>query len=181
MKIRFSLLTTLLLLAQLSPAFSEEHHHAAPGVSQAKASIQATQNQSAQGWLKFAFEAQRVHIWGEFSGLSAGKHGLHIHQYGDCSALDGSSAGGHFSADTQQSHAGPQDKHRHSGDLGNLEADANGKAVFDGYFEGLTLEGLTGILGRGVIVHATADDFKTQPAGAAGARIACGVIGLSAN
>jgi Cu-Zn family superoxide dismutase len=74
------------------------------------------------------------------------------------------------------SHGGPDADQRHAGDLGNLEADAGGVANYDRIDSGIQLTGENSILGRAVIVHASEDDLTTQPTGAAGARLACGVI-----
>jgi Cu-Zn family superoxide dismutase len=108
-------------------------------------------------------------------GLPPGEHGFHVHENGDCSAPDASSAGGHFNP-TQHPHGAPEAPERHMGDLGNITADAGGKAQVTRTFTGVQLDGDNGIVGKAVIVHAAPDDFKTQPTGNAGARLACGVI-----
>jgi Cu-Zn family superoxide dismutase len=76
-------------------------------------------------------------------------------------------------------HAGPKAEKRDVGDLGNLEADKNGLARLEVTDNIISLEGPKSIIGRSVIVHARADDFKTQPPGASGARVACSVIGIA--
>ena len=117
-----------------------------------------------------------VHFTGTVTGLPAGVHGFHIHETGDCSAPDGSSAGGHFNP-TGAPHGGPQSAERHLGDLGNITADASGNAEVNIHAGGVTLgEGENAIMGKAIIVHAGADDLTTQPTGDAGARLACGVI-----
>ena len=88
------------------------------------------------------------------------------------------SAGGHFNPDGHQ-HAGPDAENRHEGDLGNITADASGKAHYDRVDARLALGGRHSIIGRSVIVHEKADDLKSQPAGNAGARVACGAIGIA--
>jgi Cu-Zn family superoxide dismutase len=114
----------------------------------------------------------------DVTGLTPGGHGFHVHEYGDCSAPDGGSAGGHFNPSAHP-HAGLEDAASHAGDLGNLTADEQGRAARSFEVSKLTLrDGPMGVLGRAVIVHAQADDFMTQPTGAAGGRIACGVIAL---
>jgi Cu-Zn family superoxide dismutase len=110
--------------------------------------------------------------------LNPGTHGFHVHEFGDCSAPDFASAGGHFNP-TSEPHAGPKDAHRHEGDLGNVEAGADGSVAVDYTDSGLRFEGDKSILGRAVVVHANADDLKTQPSGNAGGRVACGVIGVA--
>jgi Cu-Zn family superoxide dismutase len=103
-------------------------------------------------------------------------HGFHIHENGDCSAPDGSSAGGHFNP-TDQNHGGPDASVHHIGDLGNIRADENGNATYEATLSFLSLgDGENSILNRGLIVHALEDDLVSQPTGAAGARLACGVI-----
>jgi Cu-Zn family superoxide dismutase len=76
-------------------------------------------------------------------------------------------------------HSSPSSKERHVGDLGNIEADKDGKAHFDYVDTMLSFSGKDSIIGRGVVVHEKEDDLKTQPTGAAGARVACGVIGIA--
>lgn len=105
-------------------------------------------------------------------------HGFHIHEYGDCSAVDGTSAGGHFNPHDAQ-HGGPTDNERHVGDLGNIEVDQNGFAQYDRIDTVISFEGQNNIIGRGIIIHAGEDDFESQPTGAAGSRLACGVIGIA--
>ena len=119
-----------------------------------------------------------VRITGELGSLQrAGTHAIHIHEKGDCSAVDATSAGPHFNPDAQphgRVGAGPH----HGGDMDNIVADARGVARVNVQARGVTLGGggRTDILGRAVIVHAMADDYSTQPAGNAGARVACGII-----
>ncbi|MFP6572139.1 MAG: superoxide dismutase family protein, partial [Vicinamibacterales bacterium] len=109
------------------------------------------------------------------TGLTAGtEHGFHVHQYGDCSASDGTSAGGHFNPHGAD-HAGPDAASRHVGDLGNSEA------TYDRVDTQLAFEGESSIIGRGFIVHGGIDDLSSQPSGSAGPRIACGVIGIAAD
>lgn len=122
--------------------------------------------------------ADGVHFTGEIGGLRAnGTHALHVHEKGDCSAVDASSAGGHFNpAGAPHGRVG-QPPH-HAGDMDNIVADAQGVAKVDAHARGVTLGdgSATDILGRAVVVHAQPDDYRSQPAGNAGARVACGVI-----
>jgi Cu-Zn family superoxide dismutase len=107
------------------------------------------------------------------------EHGFHIHEAGDCSSGDGMSAKGHFNP-LGKPHGHPSSAERHAGDLPSLKADKGGRAKLDVTVEGITLrQGPTNIVGRGLIIHADPDDFKTQPTGNAGARLACGVIRAS--
>jgi superoxide dismutase, Cu-Zn family len=132
---------------------------------------------NVRGVVHFTPAANGVKVHAEVTGLEPnGKHGFHIHEKGDLSAPDLTSAGTHFNP-TGHKHGGPKGNERHGGDLGNLEADANGKATYDATIEGLTIDDpKTGVVGRSVIVHAKADDLKTDPSGDSGARIAGGVI-----
>lgn len=104
-------------------------------------------------------------------------HGFHIHEKGDCSAADGSSAGGHFSPDDMP-HGSPASEKRHAGDLGNMQADKDGKinrAILVGNLS-LDSDDEHSVLNRAVVLHADPDDYKSQPSGNAGKRIACAVI-----
>ena len=119
-----------------------------------------------------------VHLTGNIAGLAPGStHAFHIHEKGDCSAADFTSAGGHFNPTAQPHGRAAQGMH-HMGDSDNLVADAKGVARVDAHFKGVVIGGgaLNDVLGKAVIVHAGADDYTTQPTGNAGGRIACGVI-----
>jgi Cu-Zn family superoxide dismutase len=119
-----------------------------------------------------------VHLTGEVGGLKPGDvRGFHIHEKGDCSAADASSAGGHFNPGAQPHGRASQGAH-HAGDSDNLVADGKGVARVDAHLRGVSLGGgaANDIAGRAIIVHAAADDYTTQPTGNAGARVACGVI-----
>jgi superoxide dismutase, Cu-Zn family len=141
----------------------------------ATASLSPASDSKVRGTVDFIQEGDQVRVEASFSGLTPGEHGFHIHEKGDCSAPDASSAGGHFNP-TGMPHAGPGETHRHVGDFGNLEADASGNARYSKSFSSLPINGEHSIIGKAVIVHAKADDLKTQPTGDAGGRVACGVI-----
>lgn len=141
----------------------------------ATALLASASGSAVQGSVNFIQDGDKIRVEANLTGLTPGAHGFHIHEKGDCSAPDASSAGGHFNP-TGQPHAGPHDHDRHVGDFGNLEADESGKATYSQTFADLKVEGDTSIIGKAVIVHAKADDLKTQPSGNAGDRIACGVI-----
>lgn len=131
------------------------------------------------GTVTFTEDADGVRVHAELAGLTPGQHGFHVHEFGDCSAADLSSAGGHFNPG-HQSHAGPDASERHVGDMGNIEADASGKATLDYLDHQMSLgDEEDSVIGRSVVVHAKADDLKSQPAGNSGARIGCGVIGIA--
>jgi Cu-Zn family superoxide dismutase len=148
----------------------------AGAVTKATAKLTPTANQTARGEVTFTAEPDGgVKVVGTFSGLVFGEHGFHVHEKGDCSAPDGSSAGGHFNPGAKP-HAAREAAARHVGDLGNLKADPYGLARVDFVDKGLSLSGPQSIVGKAVIVHEKADDFTTQPTGNAGGRQACGVI-----
>jgi Cu-Zn family superoxide dismutase len=119
-----------------------------------------------------------VEVNAELTGLAEGEHGFHVHEFGDCSMADGTCAGAHFNP-TGAPHGGPDDAKRHVGDLGNIKADASGKATYKRVDKLLALNGPNSIIGRAIIVHAAPDDLKSQPSGNAGARVGCGVIGIA--
>jgi Cu-Zn family superoxide dismutase len=130
------------------------------------------------GTVTFTKMGNTVQVVADVTGLTPGKHGFHIHEFGDCSAADASSAGGHFNPGHHQ-HGAPDAADRHAGDLGNIEADSSGKAHLEWTDKVMKLAGNDSIVGHAVIVHEKADDLKTQPTGNAGGRLACGVIGVA--
>ena len=139
--------------------------------------LHPTAGNKVSGTVTFTPVADGVQVHAEIAGLTPGKHGFHVHEFGDCSAADASSAGAHFNP-TNQPHAGPDTAARHEGDMGNVEADASGNAKVDYVDHQISLTNdAKSAIGRSVVVHAKPDDLKTQPSGDSGARIACGVIG----
>jgi len=142
----------------------------------ARAALEPTKGSTTAGTVMFHATADGVFMHARVTGLKPGQeHGFHIHEKGDCSSGDGMSTGGHFNP-TGKPH-GPQDADHHAGDLPALKADANGAIDLKVAVRGLAIgQGATDIVGRGLIVHAQPDDYKTQPTGNAGARIACAVI-----
>jgi Cu-Zn family superoxide dismutase len=130
------------------------------------------------GTVTFTGGSDGITVIADITGLKPGMHGFHIHEFGDCSSTDGKSAGGHYNP-MHHEHAGPDAANRHMGDLGNIEADASGKAHLQVTDKTLQLSGENSIVGHAVIVHEKADDLKTQPTGDAGGRLACGVIGVT--
>jgi Cu-Zn family superoxide dismutase len=148
-----------------------------PGPSKAIAVLHPTAGNKVSGTVTFAEAPGGVQVHAEITGLTPGKHGFHVHEFGDCSAADASSAAGHFNP-ANKPHGGPDAAERHVGDMGNVEADASGKTKLDYVDHQMSLTNeLTSVIGRSVIVHAKADDLKSQPSGDSGARVACGVIG----
>ena len=146
--------------------------------TKAVAVLMPTTGSSVRGLVRFEAVQGGIIIQARVEGLPAGDHGFHIHELGDCSATDGTSAGGHYNP-TDAPHAGPGAAQRHVGDLGNITADAQGTATLDRVDGVVQLSGPQSVIGRSVIVHAGADDLTTQPTGAAGGRLACGVIGIA--
>jgi Cu-Zn family superoxide dismutase len=142
----------------------------------AQADLEPTQGNKAKGTARFVQHGDSVEVTVKMSGLAPGGHGFHVHEKGDCSAPDATSAGGHFNP-TGQPHGSPDSRERHVGDLPMLQADASGEARLTATIPGMSLRGgKTDIVGKALIVHAAPDDFKTQPTGNSGARVACGVI-----
>jgi Cu-Zn family superoxide dismutase len=130
------------------------------------------------GALELVSSDGAVAMTGLVTGLKPGsEHGFHIHEKGDCSSPDFKSAGDHFNP-TSQPHGDPAMPPHHLGDIPNLMADEMGKAPVNARIEGVTLgdQGPNDLVGRAVVVHAERDDYKTQPSGNSGDRIACGVI-----
>ncbi len=151
----------------------------AAGFREAIAVISPASGSSCKGAVKFVQDGAMVKVIADLEGLApSSKHGFHIHEFGDCSAPDATSAGSHFDAEGTKHHGRPDESMKHSGDLGNVESDATGNAHYEITVQGISIAGEHApILGRGVIVHAKPDDFG-QPVGNAGGRIGCGVIGI---
>jgi Cu-Zn family superoxide dismutase len=129
------------------------------------------------GTVKFMKIDEGIKVSAKLEGLSEGKHGFHVHENGKCEAPDFKSAGGHF-APNKSPHGAPDHDppKRHTGDLGNVEANADGVATYERIDKVLAFSGTNNILGKAVILHKGTDDLKSQPSGAAGPRRACGVI-----
>lgn len=148
-------------------------HESHPSVT---AEVQPRSGSQVQGMLTFMEHDGDVTIRGRITGLSPGKHGIHIHTNGNCDALDGMSAGGHYSPAGGR-HNAPTEANRHLGDLGNIVAGPDGVAEINLAAEdvSLALIGMKSIVDRAIVIHAKEDDF-TDPTGNSGARVGCGVI-----
>ncbi|MGH9456567.1 MAG: superoxide dismutase family protein [Thermoanaerobaculia bacterium] len=151
----------------------------APGLT-AAADLDAKSGSNVDGTVRFeeilvgGIPAVRVTV--DATGVPAGTHGFHIHQVGDCSAPDASSAGDHFNPGGER-HGSRGSAQRHAGDFGNVEANANGAVSSSFVINGVTVgAGSSSVVGRAIVLHAQRDDLTSQPSGNAGARIACGVI-----
>jgi Cu-Zn family superoxide dismutase len=143
--------------------------------SSAKATLSPIEGSGVYGEVTFTTVKNGTKVIADVDGLTPGQHGFHIHEHGDCSASDGSSAGGHYNP-TQQKHGCPNSRERHVGDLGNISADKTGHAHYERVDKVIRLTGPYSIVGKSVIVHEKADDCKSQPAGDSGKRVACGAI-----
>jgi Cu-Zn family superoxide dismutase len=147
-------------------------------VTAATAVVHAAKGQAVSGVVKFEAVADGVKVSWELTGLTPGKHGFHVHEYGDCNCDDGKCVGGHFNPDGKK-HGGPTSADRHVGDLGNIEADAKGVAKGELTDKQISLGGAHSIIGRSIMVHEKEDDLKTDPTGNAGGRIGYGAIGIA--
>jgi superoxide dismutase, Cu-Zn family len=143
----------------------------------ATTALESRSGSSVTGSMRLSEHHGTVRLKGTVRGLDPNsEHGFHIHEKGDCSAADASSAGGHFNPGASAHGAYGAAVH-HAGDLPSLKADGQGVATIDTAVSGVTLAaGPTGIKGRSLVVHGKADDFTTQPSGNSGPRVACGVI-----
>ena len=167
--------TAVLLLATGLGACSSSSTMTSSG-PRGVATLAAKSGSSVAGTVTFSQQGDQVRVVASVSGLKPGQeHGFHVHEKGDCSSGDGMSAGGHFNPAAKPH--GHQSGERHAGDLPNLKADANGNATATFESTGITVgAGATDVVGKGLIVHKDPDDYKTQPTGNAGARLACAVI-----
>lgn len=157
-------------------ASAQDHDHAGPTV--AIAVMVPTAGSKTHGTVRFTQMGDKLKVVAEVEGLTPGqKHAIHVHEFGDISAPDGTATGGHYNPENHE-HALPEKPIRHAGDLGNLQGNAEGKAKYEIMVDNMSLAGKNPVLGRGVIIHAKVDDGG-QPTGNAGGRIAQGVIGIA--
>lgn len=141
-------------------------------------SMSAKSGSDVSGNIDFMEEDGQVTMKVNLMGLSEGEHAIHIHETGDCSSDDGKSAGGHWNP-SSENHGKWNTDAFHMGDIGNMEVGADGKATMTFKTDKWCLgcdDNTKNIMDKAVIVHGGADDFKSQPSGAAGKRVACGVI-----
>ncbi len=172
-KIFFAVFSVTFIASALSYAQNSSEE-----IKSAVVVLNSVSGSNVSGVIHFVSEENGVRVTGEVSGLSAGNHGFHIHQFGDCSSSDGKSAGGHFNPEKSK-HGAPNSDVRHVGDLGNISANEDGVAKIDFVDSVISLSGKNSIIGRAIIIHADADDLESQPTGNAGGRVACGVIGIA--
>ena len=123
--------------------------------------------------------AQGVRIYAQADGVAPGVHAFHIHETGECEPPDFESAGGHYNP-TDQQHGWDNPEGHHAGDFANVHVHDDGKLAVEYFTDAVTLgEGETTLFdedGSAIVMHEDPDDYQTDPAGTAGARIACGVI-----
>jgi Cu-Zn family superoxide dismutase len=180
MKTRTSLaVLTVLAAAGLAACSSMENMMGKMGMGggpKAVATLEPTKGNTAAGTVTFQQQGDKVKVEAKLTGLPPNsEHGFHAHEKGDCSSGDGMSTGGHFNPSGKPH--GPQDADHHAGDMPGIKADASGNASASFTLSGVTIgSGTSDLVGRGLILHAGPDDYKTQPTGNSGARIACGVI-----
>jgi len=143
----------------------------------ATANLEPRSGSKVQGSVTFTQVGDVVRVTGEITGHTKGPKGFHIHEKGDCGDDKGMNTGGHFNPHKSK-HGGPYEPVKHAGDLGNLTINDAGVAKINFTVGDIAVNSsdANGIIGRAVIVHATADDLKTDPTGNAGGRVACGVI-----
>lgn len=173
------LITTSLLILSVGCAHNKQTEATTTSAAvtrSAVANLIVNTEKNLKGVVEFTEVNGTVTVVTKVDGLTSGPHGFHIHETGDCSKADFTSAGGHFNP-SKNPHGAHMADPRHAGDLGNLVADKEMKAYTTIQTQGVTLgEGANSIIGKAVIIHKDADDFKTQPTGNAGGRLACGVI-----
>jgi Cu-Zn family superoxide dismutase len=187
MKRQSALLTIPAFLAAAAfaavPAWADHGPHGTPAENAAPtlaiAVLHPTAGNACHGTLRFVQAGDKVQVTADIEGLKPNQqHAIHVHEYGDCSAPDATSAGSHYNPEGHP-HGLPASAERHAGDLGNLQADAGGKAHYEITITNASIAGPSNpILGRAVIVHEKIDDGG-QPVGNAGGRIACGIIGIA--
>jgi len=143
----------------------------------ATAQLKPTIGNNVSGTVNFIQRDNKVVVNVDIQGLPPStEHGFHVHEKGDCSSGDGMSTGGHFNP-TAKEHAAHAAMNHHAGDLPSLTSDLSGRVKLS--FESTSfsvVSGETSVVGRGLIVHRDADDYKTQPTGNSGPRVACAVI-----
>ncbi|MEZ4750013.1 MAG: superoxide dismutase family protein, partial [Bdellovibrionota bacterium] len=141
----------------------------------AVADLQAKSGSKVSGTVAFNLKPEGLVVTARVENATPGKHGFHIHEKGDCSAADGSSAGGHYNP-TDKSHGGPSAASHHVGDMGNITVNADGTGSLKETLKTENFSDWEDLIGRAVVLHGGTDDLVSQPSGNAGDRVACGVI-----
>ena len=174
------LLTSSVVLALSACAAPDSKSPEGSADKAASAVMAAKSGSQVAGTLEMMTMGNGVHVMGTLTGLAPNQSfGFHVHEKGDCSAADATSAGGHFNP-TAQPHGSAESAAHHAGDMDNIKSDENGSERVSFHIEnvGLGNGSATDINGRALVVHAKPDDYTTQPSGNSGDRIACGVITL---
>jgi len=146
---------------------------------EARANLASASGSLVSGSVTLVPMGDGVHLTGTVGGFAANsQHGIHVHEKGDCSAADASSAGGHFNPTGGPHGRASREAPHHAGDMDNLVADGEGVAQVNIHMHGVTLGGgaANDIAGKALVVHAAPDDYASQPSGNSGARVACAVI-----
>jgi Cu-Zn family superoxide dismutase len=169
----------LLVLAALNAAGRPEQKPASPPSTTALVTVRSSDG-TTLGQLRLEPTPTGIHLTGTLTGLTPGSHGIHFHQIGRCDPPDFASAGAHLNPEAKH-HGLENPEGPHAGDLPNVTAAADGQAVVDLVTPRVTLgsggpNDLLDADGTALVIHASADDQKSDPAGNSGARIACGVV-----
>jgi superoxide dismutase, Cu-Zn family len=165
-------------LALAPVAFAQQTKPAAgKGPARAEATIESRSGSTVKGHAEFTQVAGKVKLSIHIEGATPGTHAVHLHEKGDCSDPEGKSAGGHWNPSSQD-HGKWGTAPFHHGDIGNIEVgpDGKGSITLDTDLWSVGGDPSKDVVGKAVIVHAAADDFKTQPTGNAGGRVGCGVV-----
>ena len=146
------------------------------GPKVAHAVIEGRSGSHASGNASFISTNDGVRITVHITGASPGMHAVHLHDKGDCSAPDATSAGPHFNP-TQHTHGSPQADPHHAGDFGNMQVGPDSSGTLELVSRDLTVDpGPKCVVGHSIVVHGGTDDFTSQPAGNSGPRVGCGVV-----
>lgn len=146
-------------------------------IRSAVAVLHPTQGNDERGIVRFEQQGDQVRVIADVTGLEPGtRHGFHVHEFGDCSAPDATSAGDHFNPEGHP-HGLPGREPRHLGDFGNMDVKEDGTGHLEAVAPHANLRpgDALSFLERSIVVHAKPDD-GSQPSGAAGGRIGCGEI-----
>lgn len=172
---KMSLFLMLLALTACSSREDKEKKltEESKAVTKANAQIHSAKMKTISGTVMFEEKEGSLTVTTDLKGLKPNaKLGFHIHQNGVCEGPDYKTAGDHWNP-TQMKHGSPMGHEKHKGDMGNLKTDKNGNSQMTISLPDTTLDE---VIGKAVLVHAAPDDFKTQPSGNSGARIACGLV-----
>lgn len=169
--------TLVIAAAVCAAATAALAHDAKERPIRAVAGIEARSGSQVKGLATFTEKDGKVTLVLSVEGLEPGPHAFHLHEKGDCSAPDATSAGAHWNP-TGAAHGKWGGASFHHGDVGNLVAGADGKATltFTTELWEIGSKDEHDVVGKALIIHAKPDDFTTQPTGNAGGRIGCGVI-----